>query len=65
MKIPLHIKIIILSLILVPITAYLDYIFIGANDFEAYLKICFFELLIFNLGMLTGIKIVRKETQKK
>jgi len=44
----------IILLIILPITAYADVVFIGAANFGGYLLVCFIELYLIYMGYLWG-----------
>lgn len=50
----------IVGIILMPICAYLDYIIIGSNSYMGYVKICYWEYLIFLIGFGVGVKYIIK-----
>lgn len=60
----LHIKIMLLSLLIVPLCAFLDAVLIRGLTFYEYLYVCIFEMFIFNIGVLVGVKSFRKELEK-
>lgn len=58
-------KIILISFLLVPLTAYLDAILIRGMNLNDYIYVCVWEMIIFNIGILTGFKILEKEIKSK
>jgi hypothetical protein len=57
-------KIIIFSILGVPLWALLDTFLIRGMGFEEYLYVCSVEVAMFLCGMLAGIKIIQKENKK-
>lgn len=57
----LYIKILLYSIAIIPIAAYLDAMLIRGMSFTDYLYVCTWEMLIFNIGVLVGIRILKKE----
>ena len=49
-----------IGLLLTPLFAYLDTKLIGAVDFWTYLLMCSWELAIYLIGVLTGMKLLKK-----
>lgn len=58
-------KIILFTIILIPITAYLDAILIRGMSFNDYIYVCFWEMIILNIGILIGFKTLEKELKFK
>lgn len=58
-------KIILITIILIPITAYLDAILIRDMTFNDYIYVCFWEMIILNIGILIGFKTLEKELKFK
>jgi len=54
-------KVILCIILIVPVAAYLDAIVFRGATFREYIYICVWEMVIFTLGMLTGIKLIQKE----
>lgn len=58
-------KILLFSIITIPIAAYLDAIIIRGMSHIEYLYVCTWEMLIFYLGVLVGFKGLEREIKKK
>ena len=59
-NIKINYKYIFFGLLLVPVFAYLDLLFIGELNYSQYYITCLFEYFIFLIGVLVGMKIFKR-----
>jgi len=58
-------KVVLYTIIVIPIAAYLDAVLIRGMSFSDYLYVCTFEMIIFNIGVRVGMKVLRKELKEE
>lgn len=54
-------KYILIIIFLAPITAYLDAVLIRGMNFQSYLYVCSWEMMILIIGITIGFKLALKE----